>query len=65
MFRAVRFEIHEYIKSISNKKGDTKNCSNYRDISHLPTIYKMLSNILQSRLPPYAEELVGDHQCGF
>jgi len=25
----------------------------------------MLSNILLSRLPPYAEEITGDHQCGF
>ena len=25
----------------------------------------MLSNILLSRLTPYAEEIIGDHQCGF
>jgi len=25
----------------------------------------MLSNILMSRLTPYAEEIIGDHQCGF
>ena len=28
-------------------------------------MYKILSNILLSRLIPYAEETVGDHQCGF
>ena len=27
--------------------------------------YKILSNILLSRLVPYAEEIIGDHQCGF
>jgi hypothetical protein len=29
------------------------------------TTYKILSNILLSRLTPYAEEIIGDHQCGF
>jgi len=28
-------------------------------------MYKILSNILLSRLIPYAEEVIGDHQCGF
>jgi len=31
----------------------------------LPTTYKILSNILLSRLVPYAKEIIGDHQCGF
>jgi len=31
----------------------------------LPTMYTILSNILLSRLTPYAEEIIGDHQCGF
>jgi len=47
------------------KKGDKTNCSNYRGISLLPTMYKILSNILLSRLTPYAEAIIGDHQCGF
>ena len=29
------------------------------------TTYKILSNILLSRLTPYAKEIIGDHQCGF
>ena len=45
------------------KKGD-KN-GNYRGVSLLPTTYKILSNVLLSRLTPYAEEIIGDHQCGF
>jgi len=40
------------------KKGDKTDC-NYRGISFLPTTYKILSNILLSRLTPYEEEIVG------
>jgi len=47
------------------KKGDKTYCSNYRRMSLLPTTYTILSNILMSRLTPYAEEIIGDHQCGF
>jgi len=47
------------------KKGDKTQCSNYRGISLLPTTYKILLNILLSKLVPYAEEITGDHQCGF
>ena len=49
----------------TNKKGDKTDCSNYRVISHLSTTYKILSNILLSRLTPYAEEIIGHYQCGF
>ena len=31
----------------------------------MPTTYKILSNILLSRLIPYAKEIIRDHQCGF
>jgi len=33
----------------------------------LPTTYniRVLSNILLSRLTPYAEDIIRDHQCGF
>jgi hypothetical protein len=31
----------------------------------LPTSHKILSNILLFRLIPYADEITGDHQCGF
>jgi hypothetical protein len=48
-----------------HKKGDKTECSNYQGISLLPTSYKMLSNILLSRLIPYANEIIGDHQYGF
>ena len=48
-----------------HKKGDKTDCNNYRGISLLPTTYKILSNILLSRLIPYVKEIIGDHQCGF
>ena len=47
------------------KMGDKTDCNNYRGISLVPTTYKILSNILLSRLTPYSEEIIGDHQCGF
>jgi len=31
----------------------------------LPTTYKIVSNILLSKLTPYAGENIADHQCGF
>jgi hypothetical protein len=45
-----------------HKKGDKTNCSNYRGISLLSTSYKILSNILLSRLIPYADKITGDYQ---
>jgi len=53
------------ITVFTHKKGDETDCNNYRGISLLPTTYKILSNILLSRLIPYAKEIIGDHQCGF
>jgi len=48
-----------------HKKGDETDCNNYRGISLSPTTYKILSNILLTRLIPYAKEIIGDHECGF
>jgi hypothetical protein len=42
-----------------------KHCSNYCGISLLSSTYKILSNILLSRLTPCAEEIIGNHQCGY
>ena len=47
------------------KKGNKTDCCNYRHISLLPMTYKILSNILPSRLTPHAGETIGDYQCGF
>jgi hypothetical protein len=48
-----------------HKKGDKTDCSNYRGISLLSTSYKILSNSLFSMLTTHADEITGDHQCGF
>ena len=41
------------------KKGDKMNCTNYRRISLPSNKHKILSNILLSRLTPYAKKLLG------
>ena len=48
-----------------HKKGDRMDCNNYRGISLLSTSYKILSNILLSRMTPHANEIIGEYQCGF
>jgi hypothetical protein len=58
----------EWKESISiriHKKGNKTDCNNYREISHLSTAYKILSNILLATLTPYVNEIIRDHQCGF
>jgi len=79
--RTVRSENHELIYSIWKleelleewkesisapicKKDDKTDCSNYRSISLLSTTH-ILSSTLLSRVTPNAEEIVGDHKCGF
>jgi hypothetical protein len=47
-----------------HKKSDKTDCSNHCGISPLLTSYKILSNILLSRLSLYTDEITGDHQCG-
>jgi len=47
------------------KKGNKTDCSNYSGMLLLPTMYKILSIILLSRLTPYAEVIIWDHQGGF
>jgi hypothetical protein len=44
-----------------HKTGDKPDCNNYRGISLLSTSYKILSNILLSRLSPYTDEIIGVH----
>jgi len=47
------------------KKDYKTDCNNYTGISLSSTTYKILYNILLSRLTPFAEEIIGDQQCGF
>ena len=55
----------ESIIVIIYKNGDKNRCINYRGISLLSTTCKNVLNILLSRIIPYSEEIIGDHQCGF
>jgi hypothetical protein len=61
-------ELPQWKKSIIvriYKKGYRTDCNNYRGIPLLSISYKTLLNILLSRLSPYINEIIGDHQCGF
>jgi hypothetical protein len=58
---------HQWKESVLvpiHKKGDKTDCFNYRGVSLLSTSYKILSNILLSRLTWYADKIIGYHQCG-
>jgi hypothetical protein len=55
----------EQVVILLHKNGDKTDCSNNRGISLLSTSCKILSNILLSRVIPYVDEIIGDHQCGF
>ena len=48
-----------------HKKGDRLTCKNYRGITLLNVTYKVLSNVLKERISPYAEDNLGEYQCGF
>ena len=47
------------------KKVDKTDCSNYRGMSLLSTMYKILSNTMLSKLTPNAEEIIGDINVDF
>jgi hypothetical protein len=77
----MRYEIHKVINFIwyvwnclisgrsllyqFTKRGGKTDCSKYRGMSLLSISYKIVSNILLSRLVPYIDDIIGDHQCGF
>jgi len=47
------------------KKGDRSRYQNYRGISLLNTMYKVLSGLILNRIKPYIKDIIGDYQCGF
>jgi Reverse transcriptase (RNA-dependent DNA polymerase). len=58
-------ELKESIAVLIYKIGDKMDCNNYRGISLLSTSYKIHSNIFLSGMTPYANEIIGEYQCGF
>jgi len=65
LFIFITNKINESTIAPIYKKGDEKECGNYRGILLLTNKVQILSNILHSNLAPYAEEIIEDHQCGF
>jgi hypothetical protein len=47
------------------KKGEKSKCSNYRGISLLSTVYKILATVINNRLTTYAKDLLSQEQNGF
>ena len=47
------------------KKGDKKECSNYRGISLLSVPGKVYTRVLQQRMKRYVEDIVAEEQAGF
>ena len=47
------------------KKGDLSSCDNWRGISLLDVVGKLIASILQRRLQVLAEEILTESQCGF
>ena len=47
------------------KKGDLSSCDNWRGISLLDIVGKLVASILQRRLQVLAEEVLTESQCGF
>ncbi|XP_073986277.1 uncharacterized protein [Rhodnius prolixus] len=48
-----------------HKKGNRLKCSNYRGISLLSVVYKILATLITERVSIVAERVLGEYQCGF
>ena len=59
---------NDWIESIiipTHKKGDTTLCKNYRPISLMSHVYKVLAKIIQNRIRIQEEEIIDEGQAGF
>lgn len=48
-----------------HKKGDTTRCDNYRGITLLDQVYKIMASAIKNRLSEVVNKEVGEYQCGF
>lgn len=48
-----------------HKKGDQHMCRNYRGITLLNVVYKILSTLVQRRLADATRDIIGNYQLGF
>ena len=48
-----------------HKKGDTKDCNNYRGLTLLSTVLKIYERILENRLQKQIDHTISDAQSGF
>jgi uncharacterized protein (UPF0128 family) len=48
-----------------HKKGTKSKCENYREITLLPTAYKLFASIIKNRLNKHLENEMEEEQCGF
>lgn len=65
--RSEQIEINRKIVIICPifKKGDTSKAENYREMSLLNSIYKILTTAILCRLVIYTVDKIGNYQCGF
>ena len=47
------------------KKGNAKECSNYRSVAHISYASKVILKILQAKLQQYVNQELPDVQAGF
>ena len=55
----------ESITVLIYKRSNKTDCSNYTGTSFLSTTFKILYNILLSRLTPHTAEIITNHKYGF
>jgi len=48
-----------------HKRGYRDRCENYRGIALGNEAYKILLNVILSKIKPYIEKIMGDYQNGF